>query len=70
LVYPTIKQLPEYTETSLLTRDYETQLHRHCDRREYWVDEPSFKDCDEQPPVPGEDRAPTEIAQHKNPIAI
>ena len=37
----TIKQSPEYTEESLLTRDYETGLHRHYNRQGYWVDEPS-----------------------------
>ena len=36
----TIKDSPEYTEESLLTRDYEADLHRHYDRRGYWVDEP------------------------------
>ena len=35
----TIKQSPEYTEESLLTRDYETGLHRHYGRHGYWVDE-------------------------------
>jgi len=35
-----IKQAPEYTEESLLTRDYETRLHRHYDRQGYWSDEP------------------------------
>jgi len=34
-----IKQSPEYTEESLITRDYETGLHRHYNRRGYWVDE-------------------------------
>jgi hypothetical protein len=34
-----IKRSPEYTEASLLTRDYETGLHRHYDRQGYWVDE-------------------------------
>jgi len=34
-----VKQSPEYTEESLLTRDYETALHRHYNRQEYWVDE-------------------------------
>ena len=33
-----IKQSPEYTEESLLTRDYETTLHRHYNRRGYWFD--------------------------------
>jgi uncharacterized protein YrrD len=35
----TIKQSPEYSEESLLTRDYEAGLHRHYSRRGYWVDE-------------------------------
>jgi len=36
-----IKQSPEYTEESLLTRDCETGLHRHYNRQGCWVDEPS-----------------------------
>ena len=39
----TIKKSPEYTEESLLTRDYETGLHRHYNRKGYWVDEPAGK---------------------------
>ena len=39
----TIKQSPEYTEESLLTRDYETRLHQHYDRRGYWDDESAIK---------------------------
>jgi hypothetical protein len=35
----TIQRSPEYTEESLLTRDYETGLHRHYNRQGYWVDE-------------------------------
>jgi hypothetical protein len=35
-----IKQAPEYTEESLLTRDYEIRLHGHYNREGYWVDEP------------------------------
>lgn len=35
-----IKQSPEYTEASLLTRDYESGLHRHYNRQGYWVNEP------------------------------
>ncbi len=35
-----IKQSPEYTEESLLTRDYEIALHRHYNRSEYWDVEP------------------------------
>ena len=40
----TIKQSPEYTEESLLTRDYETGLYRHYNRRGYWADEPAAKE--------------------------
>jgi hypothetical protein len=39
----TIKQSPEYTEASLLNRDYETGLYRHYNRPGYWVDEPVLK---------------------------
>ena len=35
----TIKQSPEFTEASLLSREYETGLHQHYGRREYWLDE-------------------------------
>ena len=38
-----IKQSPEYTEESLLTRDYEAGLHRHYNRQGYWVDEPASR---------------------------
>jgi hypothetical protein len=34
-----IKQSPEYTEKSLLTRDYETGLYGHYNRQGYWIDE-------------------------------
>ena len=34
-----IKHSPEYTEASLLTRDYETGLHRHYNRKGYWFDQ-------------------------------
>jgi len=37
----TVKQSPEYTEESLLTRDYETGLHRHYSRQGYWGDKPA-----------------------------
>jgi uncharacterized protein YrrD len=40
----TVKQSPEYTEASLLTRDYETSLHRHYNRQGYWVVESPVKD--------------------------
>ena len=35
-----IKESPEYTEESMLTRDYEIKLHRHYKHAGYWVDEP------------------------------
>ncbi len=35
-----IQQSPEYTEESLLTRDYEIGLHRHYNRQGYWHVEP------------------------------
>ncbi len=38
-----IRQSPEYTEESLLTRDYEAGLHRHYNRTGYWVDETADK---------------------------
>jgi hypothetical protein len=38
-----IKQAPEYMEEFLLSRDYETELHQHYNRRGYWVDEMAAK---------------------------
>ena len=35
----TIKESPEYTDESLVTREYEIGLHGHYDRKGYWVDE-------------------------------
>jgi hypothetical protein len=35
-----IKQAPEYTAETLLTRDYESRLHGHYHRQGYWGDEP------------------------------
>ena len=34
-----IKQSPEYTEASLVSRDYETALYDHYNRSGYWVDD-------------------------------
>jgi hypothetical protein len=34
-----IKQSPEYTEGSLITRDYEAGLHQHYNRLGYWDEE-------------------------------
>jgi len=39
LTRETIKQSPEYTDESLLPRDYETMLHRYYNRQGYWVTE-------------------------------
>jgi len=39
-----VKRSPEYTEESLSSRDYETQLHGHYNRPGYWVDEPVLKE--------------------------
>jgi hypothetical protein len=39
-----IRQSPEYTDESMLTRDYETGLHRHYNRHGYWVDELAVKE--------------------------
>jgi len=44
LTRETIQQSPEYTEESLLTRDYEIGLHRHYNRQGYWVDETAAKE--------------------------
>ena len=35
-----IKQAPEYSDESLLSREYESRLHGHYNRQGYWVDEP------------------------------
>ena len=35
----TIKESPEYTDESLVTRDYEISLHGHYNRKGYWVEE-------------------------------
>lgn len=34
----TIRQSPEYTEESLLTRNYESALHQYYNRQVYWLD--------------------------------
>jgi len=38
-----IRLSPEYTEEALLTRDYESQLHKYYNRNVYWPDDPSEK---------------------------
>jgi len=37
--HESIKQSPEYTEVSLITRDYEAGLYDHYHRKGYWADE-------------------------------
>jgi hypothetical protein len=37
LLRETIKLSPEYTEDSLITRDYEAKLHGHYKREAYWA---------------------------------
>jgi sporulation protein YlmC with PRC-barrel domain len=44
LTRETIKQSPEYTDESLLNRDYEAGLHHHYNRQGYWADEPANKE--------------------------
>lgn len=41
LTRESIKNSPEYTETSLVTRDYELKMHTHYKRDGYWVKEKS-----------------------------
>lgn len=38
LTKESIKQSPEYSEDSLLTRDYEDHLHKHYKRKGYWAE--------------------------------
>jgi len=39
-----IKKSPEFTDVSLLNRDYETELHSHYNRPGYWADETAARD--------------------------
>jgi len=39
-----IKQSLEYTDESVLTREYETGLYRHYNRQGYWVNEPATRE--------------------------
>jgi len=55
LLRETIRQSPEYTEDSLLTRDYESRLHKHYNREGYWINDTAVlenanlrKEADEQ----------------------
>ncbi len=38
-----IKRSPEFTDKSLVDRDYETHLYGHYNRKGYWVDEPVIR---------------------------
>ena len=38
-----IRQAPEYKEKSMLTREDETVLHIHYNRKGYWLDNPTGK---------------------------
>ena len=38
-----IMKSPEFTNDSLLSRNYETALHSHYNRPGYWADEPVIK---------------------------
>jgi uncharacterized protein YrrD len=44
LLCDTIKQSSEYTEEALVTRDYEIELHKHYNRKGYWMEEPTDKE--------------------------
>ena len=39
----TIKRSPEYTDWSLLTREFEDSLHKHYNLQGYWESEPEDK---------------------------
>jgi len=39
LTRESIKQSPEYTDDFLLTREYETNLYHHYDKKDYWTGE-------------------------------
>ena len=39
-----IKRSPQYTEESLLNRDYEARLHGHYNRQGYWANEQADKE--------------------------
>ena len=38
-----VKRSPEYSESSLVSRDYETSLHHHYDQEGYWGEETAAK---------------------------
>jgi hypothetical protein len=43
LTQEVIKQAPEYSDDTVVTREYEDALHRHYNRPGYWVSEPASK---------------------------
>lgn len=44
LTRETIKHAPEYSEESLLNRDYEIELYKYYNRQGYWIDELAHKE--------------------------
>jgi uncharacterized protein YrrD len=44
LTQEAIRKSPEYTKENLLTRNYETELHRHYERQGYWIEDPAAKE--------------------------
>ena len=44
LTRESIKRSPQYTEESLLNRDYEARLHGHYNRQGYWANEQADKE--------------------------
>ncbi len=38
----TIRNVPEYNEDEVLTREHENVLHQHFNRQGYWVDTPAY----------------------------
>jgi hypothetical protein len=66
----TIKQSPQYTEETVLTRDYEASLHRHYNRQGYWVDEPAVKNGDQVTTAQSDGKMPKAAEISKGPIVI
>ena len=44
LTRESIKRSAEYSDESLITRDYETGLYRHYNRQGYWLDEAALSE--------------------------
>jgi hypothetical protein len=43
LIRDTVKQAPEYTDETIIDRDYEESLHSYYDRERYWIREGAVK---------------------------